>query len=120
MRTMLQFHWLPHDEVLLAQVGGLVSMPAWQRVLRELDDTLSGKPKDRLVLNLTQLVGWLGVPERTEVGALMATHLRHMKKVALFIQPEKITGVVQAEAQRRGLELRLFSEYDAAISWAAS
>lgn len=117
---MLKFSILPHDEVVVAQVGGLVSVPAWERFLHELADALSGRPSDRLVLNLTQLVGWLGVPERTTVGALMATHLRSMKKVALFIQPEKITGVVQAEAERHGLELRLFSEYDAAVSWAVS
>jgi hypothetical protein len=117
---MLQFHMLPHDEVLLAQVGGLVSLPAWQRVLRELDETLNEKQRDRLVLNLTQLVGWLGVPERTEIGALMAVHLRRMKKVALYIQPEKIAGVVQAEARYRGLDLRLFSDYEAAVSWAVS
>jgi hypothetical protein len=117
---MLRFHLLAHDDVLLAHVSGLVSIQAWGALLRELDDSLAGWSRDRLVLNLTQLVGWLGVPERTEVGALMATHLRSMKKVALFIQREKITHVVRAEAERRGLELRLFSEFDAAISWAAS
>jgi len=118
--TVLQFRILPHDELVLAQIAGLVSMPAWERVLRELDEALTARARDRLVLNLTELVGWLGVPERTEVGALMAAHLRGMKKVALYIQREKITGVVQAEAQRRGLELRLFADYEAAVSWAAA
>lgn len=117
---MLQLRILPHDNLLLAQVGGLVSLPAWEQLLRELAEALSGRPSDRLVLNLTELVGWLGVPERTAVGALMAAHLARMKKVALFIQPEKISGVVQAEAKRNGLELRLFSQYDAAVSWAIS
>jgi len=116
----LQLRILPHDDVVLAQLGGLVSLPAWERALQELQQAVSSSPRDRLVLNLTQLVGWLGVPERTAVGALMANHLRGMKKVALFVQPEKITGVVQAEAERGGLQLRLFSEFDAAVSWAAS
>jgi hypothetical protein len=117
---MLQFHILPHDDVLLAQIGGLVSLQAWRQVLSEMGEALGDRQPDRLVVNLTELVGWLGVPERMQVGALMATHLRKMKKVALFIQREKITGVVQAEAQRHGLQLRLFSEYEEALSWAAA
>ena len=47
----------------------------------------------------------------------MATHLAQMRKVALVIQAEKITGVVEAEAQRNGLDLRLFSNWDDAMSW---
>jgi hypothetical protein len=117
---MLQFRILPHDDALVAQVGGLVSMTAWEKLLREMEDALGSRQHDRLVVNLTELVGWLGVSERTKVGELMANHLRGMKKVALFIQPEKITGAVQAEAQRHGLDLRLFSEYDAALRWAVS
>jgi hypothetical protein len=117
---MLQFHLLSNDDVLVAQVGGLVSLQAWRQVLRELDEALGDGQPDRLVVNLTQLVGWLGIPERKQVGALMANHLRRMKKVALFIQREKIMGVVQAEAERQGLQLRMFSDYDEALSWAAS
>ena len=117
---MLQFRILPHDDAVVAQVGGLVSMTAWEKLLREMENALGSRQHDRLVVNLTELVGWLGVSERTKVGELMANHLRGMKKVALYIQREKITGVVQAEAQRRGLDLRLFSEYEAAFSWAVS
>jgi hypothetical protein len=117
---MLQLSILPHDDVVRAQIGGLVSVEAWKKVLRELEEAIRPMPNDRLVLNLTELVGWLGVPERTQVGALMATHLRRMTKAALFIQPQKITGVVQAEAQRNGLDLRLFGEYEAALSWVRS
>lgn len=97
-----------------------MSLTGWEKVLRELDAALDSRQGDRLVVNLTQLVGWLGVPERTTVGALMAAHLRRMKKVALYIQPEKISGVVQAEAERHGLALRLFPEFDSAVSWARS
>jgi hypothetical protein len=117
---MLQIRFVPHDDVLLVELGGLVSLGAWERSLRELGKALADRPCDRLVVNLTGLVGWLGVPERTQVGALMAAHLRRMKKVALFIQREKITGVVQAEAERHGLALRLFSEFEPALSWARS
>lgn len=115
---MLQLRILPQDDYFLAHLSGLVSVKAWDTGLRDLGVAISGAQSDRLVVNLTDLVGWLGVPERREVGAMMATHLGRMKKVALFIQREKIVGVVETEARRNGLDLRLFSSHDEAVSWA--
>jgi hypothetical protein len=119
-QRMLHFRFLPQDEFMAVQLTGLVSLEAWEKVLRELEQALKGAPSDRLVANLSGLVGWLGIPERTAVGALMASHLVQMKKIALVIEQQKITGVVEAEAQRNGLDLRLFSSYEDAVSWALS
>lgn len=118
--AMLQLRLSPHDDFFHAHLNGLVSVLAWAQGLRDLEVAISGGPQSRLVVDLTGLVGWLGVPERTEVGALMARHLVRMKKVALFIQREKIVGVVEAEARRNGLDLRLFSNDDEAVRWAVS
>jgi hypothetical protein len=117
---MLQLRFLPQDDFILGHFSGLVSIEAWQKGLRALAEAASREAHDRLVLDLTGLVGWLGVPERTAVGALMAAHLARMRRVALFIQREKITGVVEAEARRGGLDLRLFASYDEAIHWVVS
>lgn len=113
----MQYQLFPNDEFILAHLSGLVSLPAWDQVLGELEQALDGAVADRLVLDLTGLVGWLGLPERTAVGALMARRLARMKKVALYIQANKITGVVEAEAQRHGLDLRLFPAANAATGW---
>lgn len=117
---MLQLRILAQDEFCLAQLSGLVSVESWAQGLRELEGAIGDAPCDRLVLDLTGLLGWLGVPEREAVGALMATHLTRMKKVALFIQPEKIAGVVEAQARRHGLDLRMFPNQQAAAAWVVS
>lgn len=117
---MLQLRLIPQQDYVLAHFTGLVSLEAWENGLRELEDAIGPAPGDRLVVNLTGLVGWLGVPERTQVGALMAARLGRMKKVALYIQADKIAGVVEAEARRNGLDLRLFPSYDNAVTWAVS
>ena len=114
---MLQLQVLPQDGFLLARLSGLVSMAAWEQALQDLEAATSGAHGDRLVVDLTGLVGWLGVPERTAVGAFMAARLARMKKVALFIQPEKIAGVVKAEARRNGLDLEMFSSHADAARW---
>jgi len=114
---MLQYRILSHDVFIHAHLFGLVSVDAWAKGLRDLELATADLPGDRLLVDLTGLVGWLGVPERTQVGALMAKHLGRMKRVALYIQAEKIAGVVEAEARRRGLDLRLFPNYEAAAQW---
>ena len=116
---MLQFRLIPNDAFLLIQLEGLVSLDAWQQVLAELESTLAQAQSDRLVLDLRGLLGWLGTPERRSVGAMMATHFARMHKVALVIQAEKITGVVEAEARRLGCDLKLFSNFDEAAAWVA-
>jgi hypothetical protein len=117
---MLQFRFLPHDDFVYAHIYGLVSLEAWDQVLAQLEQALEAAAGDRLVVDLTGLVGWLGLAERTAVGAMMARRLSRMKKVALFIQAEKISGAVEAEAQRNGLDLRLFPSHDEAANWAVA
>jgi hypothetical protein len=117
---MLRFHFIPNDDFILVRLEGLVSLDAWRQALGALQTQIAPMPADRLLLDLRGLLGWLGVPERTAVGALMAAHFSRMKKVALLIQKEKITGVVEAEAQRLGLDLKLFADFGEAAAWIVS
>ena len=117
---MLQFEIEPQDGFLLVRLAGLVSPEAWEQMLAALERDIQGAPSDRLVANLEGLVGWLGEPERRAVGALMAVRLARMKKVALVIEARKITGVVEAEAQKNGLDLRLFPTHEEAERWVVS
>ena len=117
---MLQFELETKDGYMLARLAGLVSPEAWQKMVAELARALEGAPHDRLVANLDGLVGWLGEPERRAVGTLMAAGLSRMKKVALVIEARKITGVVEEEAQKAGLDLRLYSDFGEAARWAVA
>jgi hypothetical protein len=68
-------------------------------------------------MDLNALLGYLGVPERRTVGALMAQNLAGMHRVALIVPAHKITNVVHDEAQRHGLNLRLFPRSQDAKAW---
>jgi hypothetical protein len=117
---MLKLSIEPHEEFILVFFSGLVSVEAWGAALKELEARLETLEGNRLVLDLMGLLGYLGVPERTAVGALMATHLRRMRRVALAVHGEKITNVVRSEAGRGGLTLCLFTNLDEAVSWAVA
>jgi hypothetical protein len=118
---MLNFALTSGEDFTLAHLNGLVSLEAWGTVLQGLDGALAASPAPRrLLIDMTDVLGYLGVPERRAVGALMAHHFAGMVKVALVVQAHKITDVVYSEAQKNGLNLRLFPQYEEAAEWVTS
>lgn len=116
--SMLRFELRAREGFAEARLEGLVSLEAWADVLEELAAALrAGAPAPRLIIDVYPIVGFLAVPERRAVAAMMAKHFAHMQKVAIVVQPQKITGVLQDEAQRRGLSLQLFPNRDDAMTW---
>lgn len=115
---MLKFELSEGEQFAVARLEGLVSVPAWAAVLEDLAAALRSRAAPpRLVIDMSAVLGYLGVPERQEVGALMARHLAGMQKVAIVVQAQKITHVVHDEAQRHGLDLRLFPLDEDARAW---
>jgi hypothetical protein len=118
---MLHFQLIANDQYSLAHLDGLVSLDAWSVVLEELASALGATTAPpRLILDITAVAGYLGIPERTAVGALMARHFKQMQKVAIVVQAHKITDVVYGEAQRNGLDLQLFPAFEDAVAWVCS
>lgn len=118
---MLNFELKDGDGFALVILHGLVSLDAWDEVLHRISAQLpSGHPARRVVVDMRSALGYLGIPERTAVGSLMARRLGHMQKVAILVEAEKITNVVRDAAHRHGLNLDLFHQYDDATAWVTS
>lgn len=115
---MMNFGLSAQDRFALARLDGLVTLEAWQAVLEKLSAALvAAAAPPRLVIDMTAVLGYLGIPERRMVGTLMAQHFSALEKVAIVVQAQKITGTVSGEAQRLGLDLRLFPDYQDAAAW---
>jgi hypothetical protein len=115
---MLKFELVDAQGFSIARLEGLVSLDAWATVLAELRTALGARnAPPRLVIDMNAVLGYLGVPERQAVGGLMARHLAGMQKVAIVVHAAKITNVVHDEAQRNGLNLRLFPRSEDAQAW---
>jgi hypothetical protein len=115
---MMNFELDPRENFTVARLEGLVSVEAWASVLEDLARALNASAAPpRLVLDMTAVLGYLGVPERQAVGGLMARHFAGLQKVAIVVQAHKITHVVHDEAQRNGLNLRLFPLSEDAQAW---
>lgn len=118
---MLDYRLTAQEAFALAQLHGLVSLEGWQAVLPKVAGALvETAAPPRLVIDMTAVLGYLGTPERRQVGALLAMHFRQIEKVAIVVQAHKITEVVSSEAQRNGLTLRLFPEHDDAVAWVSA
>lgn len=118
---MLTYKLTVHEHYCLARLGGLVSFDGWEAVLGGVAAELAAtKAPPCLVVEMTAVVGYLGVPERRAVGALMAQYFKNLSKVAIVVQAHKITDVVRSEARQRGLNLQLFPECAHAVAWVVS
>ena len=113
----MQFELRRDGRCAQASVRGLALLEGWEAILPELGRQTAQAGDTRLLLLLEGLVGWLGQPERQKVGELAAQHLRHLQKIALLVPPHKVSGVTQAAARERGLDLRVFSNEAEARAW---
>jgi len=118
---MMRFTLTPRDRFCEAYLDGLVTVEGWEAVLSDLARAraTTGAPPC-LVIDMTAVVGYLGVPERRTVGALMAHHFKGLRKVAIVVQAHKITDVVRTQARQSGLDLQLFPQYAEAVAWATT
>lgn len=114
---MLRFELFERGTHIEARVDGLVSLNAWETMLSGLHLELARRGSDRLLIDLFGALGYLGEADRRAVGALLARQLAAMKKVAIMVHASKITGVVQVQAQRLGLNLWVLPDRDEAIAW---
>lgn len=113
----MRFELFEREKHLEARVEGLVSLQAWETMLIQLHRELASRGRDRLLLDLYGLLGFLAEADRRQVGTLMAAQLSKMKRVAAIIDAHKITGVVEAEARRLDLDFRLFPARAEALAW---
>ena len=102
------------------RLEGLALLEGWERVLPRIGQATADAGDSALLIVIEGLVGFLGTPERQKVGELCADHLMHLRKVALLVPPQKLTGVTQRAARECGLDLRVFQDGAAARDWLAS
>ena len=117
---MMQFRLTPHDSFVIATLDGLVSLSAWEAVLTAFQHAIEPLAVQCLVIDMRGVVGWLGTPERAAVGGLMAHCFAPLKRVAVVVQQEKISGIVESEGKRLGLDLRVLSDFDEAVQWVSA
>ena len=96
---------------------GFAMIDAWEKVIERLTGEAAVSQGTRLMLVIHGVLGFMGIPERRYLGELLAEKFAHLSKVAVVVEAQKVTGVVEGAAQGRGLTLRVFSDDRAAHHW---
>jgi hypothetical protein len=114
---MMTFALDREEGCAVARLEGLAMLEGWMEMLPGLGEATTDVPGGCLLIDLHGLVGFLGTPERRRVGELAAVHLKHLRRVALLVPPQKVTGVTEAAARAAGLDLRVFADGQQARDW---
>ena len=114
---MMEFEIERSEGFALARLQGLAQLEGWQDILPRLGQATAAAGDLRLLIDLHGLVGFLGTPERRKVGELAAMHLRHLRRVVIFVPPQKVSGVTEKAARGEGLDLRVFADAQEARAW---
>jgi hypothetical protein len=87
--------------------------------VEELAKLTSSTTRARVVVDLSSLTVCPGAVSKSIFGEHAAMHLGHCDKVACLVPPACYTGVSEAIAQQRGLNMRVFTSVAAVRAWLA-
>jgi len=101
----------------VAQITALASREEAEEIVMAIEKETREHQDTRLLIDLTDYVGTLDPASQRWLGELVVVHLSHLKRVASLVGEDKITRLSEQAAQERGVQLRVFTELTAAVSW---
>jgi hypothetical protein len=104
----------------VVEVSGLAFADRAQATVQEIRDLTLAHGDRRLLINLLDVVGTMGPQEHHALGLLAAQYFGHLERVASLVAEDKITRVSEAAAQKKGMQLRVFTNLTEAIDWLVS
>ena len=104
-------------KLAVAEVSGLAFADQAVATLEEIRDQTLANGDKRLLINLLDVVGTLGPKEHQAIGLLAAKYLSHLERVASLVPEDKITRVSEAAAQKKGMQLKVFTNLTEAVNW---
>ena len=115
--TDVSLHYTHGARFAVAQVTALAFFEAAEPVLQEIARRTRQFGDRRLLVNLLDVVGTLGVQEQTQLGMLAWKHLSHLEKLASLVPADKLTRLSENAARGQGMQLRVFTQLADAIEW---
>jgi hypothetical protein len=117
--TDVSLHYTHGPQFGVVEITALAFFEAAEPVLQEIARRTRQFGDRRLLVNLLDVVGTLGVQEQEQLGMLAWKHLSHLEKLASLVPADKLTRLSENTARAQGMQLRVFTELAAAIEWLA-
>lgn len=114
----IRFSYRSHFTV--AEVLGEATLANFTHLIAKLHMDSKEKNYRRVLVNLQRTVGVPAFTEQFRIGEMVARRLSHMERVASVVRAEDRTGTSQKVAQAMKMELRVFTDTEAAADWLLS
>jgi len=101
----------------VVRVFGSPSLAQFSAFIRRMAVESTRWPHGRGLFDLRGITTLRTVTDHVAIGTAVAEHLRHMRKIASLVPPERITGISRRVAQEGGVNLAVFVTEAEAIEW---
>lgn len=106
-----------HTAYTEVRIEGDPTLEEFLSFVEVLAEQSRGWPSGRALCDLRKVSSLKSPAEHRAIGEAVARHLRHLRQVASVVPPDRITHTSEETARRAGVNLMVFTNEDAAISW---
>lgn len=111
-------HTIVHrDGYSLAVLTGAPSLPQFIAFIQRMAVETRSWPRPCGLFDLRGISTLRSVTDHAAIGAAVAQDLRHLRRIASLVPPDRTTGISRKVAQGAGVSLSVFVEEEAAIQW---
>lgn len=101
----------------VVRVDGEPTLDEFLGFVQRIGVQSQGWPAERALFDLRGERTLRAFTEHYAVGEAVARELRHLKRLASVVPPDRITRASEKTAQRAGVNLRVFTDEQEAMAW---
>jgi hypothetical protein len=102
---------------VLARVSGILVIDEFISTLHILGIESEDWPEEAMLIDLRGLVTVYPRADLLRVGQEIAASFVHMHRLALLVQPHRVTRISERSARRTGMNMSVFDSEENAFAW---
>lgn len=106
-----------HSAYVLATVTGAPTIEEFLSMLQELGADSVAWDASAVLVDLRGVTAPYTFTEQLRIGEAVGRNLRHLRRSAALVPPERITRVGEKAANHTGATVRVFSDEAEALEW---
>lgn len=102
---------------ILASVSGRLALEDFLSVLHGLGIASDGRAERCMLIDLCGVETVYAHGDLLRIGQEIACSFLHMQRLALLVQPERVTRISERSAREAGMNMGVFDSRAAALAW---
>jgi hypothetical protein len=113
----LDLAWEHHEHYGVLRLSGSPSLGQFLSGLEVIAVETATWPHGRLLADLVGISTLTSFTDQFSIGEQSALKLKHLRKVASVVPPQRLTRNSERPARGQGLDLRVFTDERQALAW---